>query len=83
MDSIEKKTYNSRNIKDHKGKLVALTFIQRDKKNRATITGEITAHDRDGILFNVNKSPKSEQVRNLHIDYERIIDIGKPEKAEK
>lgn len=72
--------YNSRNIKQYKGKLIALTYVSKDKKNKNTITGEITANDRDGILFNVNKSNREEGLNSLHLSYKRIISIVKPEK---
>jgi hypothetical protein len=73
--------YNNRKIKPYKGKLIELTYLSKNKINKNIITGEITASDRDGILFNVNKSSKKEGIRNLHLDYESIIKIGKPEKA--
>lgn len=73
--------YNSRNIKPHKGKLIALTYLSKDNVNQNTVTGEITANDRDGILFNVNKSSRREGVKSLHLDYERIINISNPEKV--
>lgn len=72
--------YNNRNIKQYKGKLIALTYVSKDNKNKNTITGEITANDRDGILFNVNKSKREEGLRSLHLSYVRIVSIGKPEK---
>jgi len=72
--------YNNRNIKQYKGKLVALTYLSKDKVNKNTITGEITASDRDGILFNVNKSKREEGLKSLHLSYVGIINIGKPER---
>ena len=71
--------YNNRTIKPFKGQLISLSFISKHK-HKHTITGEITASDRDGILFNINKLKKSESLHSLHISYEKIISIQKPEK---
>jgi hypothetical protein len=68
-------TYNSKTIKKHKGKLIALTY-RNSRGYKDTITGEISASTRYKIIFNVNKSGLE-----LAFDYKDLIEINEPEKS--
>jgi len=67
-------TYNKRNIKPFKGRLISLHI--KGLKNNINQTGEITASTKEHILFNVNK----DKVEVIY-KYSQITNITEPEKA--
>ena len=70
-------TYNKRNIKPFKGRMIKIEFIPRIKgsKQAHKLTGEITANTSDHILFKVNKTRPE-----IPLNYSQIVNINSPEK---
>jgi hypothetical protein len=69
-------TYNKRNIKPFKGRLIEIEFIPKIKGAiyPHKLTGEITANTDEHILFRVNKTRPE-----IPLNYSQIKNISDPE----
>ena len=74
---MNKVKYNHKTIKQHEGKYIRLTY--KGGPGKHGLCGIIASSDRDGIIFNVNKSMRKE-IKNIRVLYENIIDIKIPRK---
>lgn len=70
--------YNSRTIKQHKGRLIELTYKNKHGFEDNSV-GEIIAHTVTRIIFHVNKATGDDRIE-LTMKYENIVDINPPEK---
>ncbi len=67
-------TFNSRNIKKYKGRLIELSY--KNRNNNINIqTGEISASTRYHILFNINKTGNE-----IPLNYPSLVEVSEPKK---